>query len=541
MKTEAIAVRNKSRLSPVSAKVFSCLAMAAGFVTVLSSVAVAQQFQEVTAEVGLVPEANTSWGNPIWGDINNDGFLDLIVPTGRLQVSGGPFVYLNNAGERFTDIRATSGIEMAPRFDTGDWRGFSFGDFDGDGNLDLYIAELAEGSAPKLDLLFKGHGDGTFENVTQAAGIETSNALGQCGFWVDYDNDGKLDLFVKNYGSPNLLYKNHGDGTFARVANAAGLANAVVYPRFGGDHGLICSFADYDNDGFMDVAFSEEKTALYQNQRGRFVDVSAAAGVDHPRQGKGKGIAWGDYNNDGFLDLYISRGQASGLGSMKNTLYRNNGDGTFTDVTVEAGVDAASNNWAAVWGDYDNDGFLDLFVTCAGASSIGVGNANLLYHNNGNGTFTNVAAAEGVALQDNLPTSAHKVAAWADYNNDGFLDLLVKDGIENTGESSFGLHRLFKNNGNGNHFIKVNLNGVQSNSRGIGARVTVTSSTGMSFRQNNGGGGGEFTSQGSEPLHFGIGIATEATVEVRWPSGIVDTVSSVPANSTLTIVEGTVR
>src|SRR5713101_5314429 len=515
MKTEAIAVRNKSRLSPVSAKVFSCLAMAAGFVTVFCSVAVAQQFHEVTAEVGLVPEANTSWGNPIWGDINNDGFLDLIVPTGRLQVSGGPFVYLNNAGERFTDIRGTSGIEMAPSFDTGDWRGFSFGDFDGDGNLDLFIAELAEGSAPKLDLLFKGHGDGTFENVTQAAGIETSNALGQCGFWVDYDNDGKLDLFVKNYASPNFLYKNNGDGTFTRVANAAGLANAVVYPRFGGHHGLIVSFADYDNDGFMDVAFSEEKTALYQNQRGRFVDVSAAAGVDHPRQGKGKGIAWGDYNNDG--------------------------DGTYTDVTVEAGVDAASNNWAAVWGDYDNDGFLDLFVTCAGASSIGVGNANLLYHNNGNGTFTDVAAAEGVALQDDLPTSAHKVAAWADYNNDGFLDLLVKDGIENTGESSFGLHRLFKNNGNGNHFIKVNLNGVQSNSRGIGACVTVTSITGMSFRQNNGGGGGEFTSQGSEPLHFGIGTATEATVEVRWPSGIVDTMSSVLANSTLTIVEGTVR
>ena len=117
----------------------------------------------------------------------------------------------------------------------------------------------------------------------------------------------------------------------------------------------------------------------------------------------------------------------------------------------------------------------------------------------------------------------------------------MKDGIGETGDTAVGLHRLFKNNGNSNHFIKVNLNGFQSNSRGIGARVTVTSSTGRSFRQNNGGGGGEFMSQGSEPLHFGIGTATQATVEVRWPSGIVDTVFSVPANSTLTIVEGALR
>src|SRR5437762_3022947 len=378
---------------------FRITATAAGFVTVLSSAAVAQQFQDVTREVGLVLKAKHSWGNPIWGDINNDGFVDLIVPTHGLLKSHGPFVYLNNGGKTFTDIRATCGITRHVPLDAPDWHGFSFGDYDGDGNLDLYISIGAtEGTLEKSDLLFRGRGDGTFENVTHSAGIETSTNRGRCGFWVDYDNDGRLDLFVKNFEGANRLY-------------------------------------------------------------------------------------------------------------------RNNGDGTFTDLTAEAGVVGGPNNWAAVWGDYDNDGFLDLFVTNPGIDAEGVGNANLLYHNNGDGTFTDRATEDGLALQDDNPLHLHKVAAWADYNNDGFLDIIVKDGLgsERDGDvGANGFHRLFKNLGNSNHFIKVNLAGVQSNKRGIGARVTITSTAGMSFRQNNGGAGGEWCSQGSEPLHCGIGTATEA-------------------------------
>jgi hypothetical protein len=508
----------------VSAKVFSCLATVAGFVTALSPVSVAQQFQDVSIQAGMIAFKTESWGNPIWGDMNHDGFLDLIVPTFSVE----PFVYLNNSNGSFTDVRATCGIRPSD-LDSTAWRGFSFGDYDGDGNLDLYIAELANGSMLKRDLLFKGHGDGTFENVTVAAGIETSNALGQSAFWFDYDNDGKLDLFVKNYGSPNRLYKNNGDGTFTQL------------PSAGSDHitGTICSFADYDNDGFMDVAFSGERNTLYRNVGGTFVDVTATAGMTTKRNSTG--IAWGDYNDDGLLDLYIARGTTGSSGLLGNTLYRNNGDGTFTDITKAAGLETARNTWAAVWGDYDNDGFLDLFVTCAGAdaSTLGQGNANLLYHNNGDGTFTDVAAAEGVQLQDN--TSLHKGAAWVDYNNDGFLDLILKDGIgpaSRTGTGALGYHRLFKNTGNQNHFIKVNIVGVQSNKSGIGARVTVTYTGRRSFRQNNGGGGGEYASQGSEPLRFGIGRATAARVKVIWPSGIMDVLRSVAADSTLTVVEG---
>jgi hypothetical protein len=511
-------------IAPVRTSI-SFLASIVGFVTALSSISVAQQFSEVTSEVGLISQPKQSWGNPIWGDINNDGFIDLIVPTRDAQ----PFVYLNNAGVTFTDIRATCGI--AP-FD-GDslaWRGFSFGDYDGDGNLDLFIAEFADPVVPSRNLLFRGLGNGTFENVSELAGIELSNVLGFDGFWADYNNDGRLDLFVKNYANPNILYGNNGDGTFTPVPNAAGLANATL----GGYHGTICSFADYDNDGFVDVAFSGLRNALYRNEAALYVDVSVSAGI--PQLNNGKGIAWGDYNNDGLLDLYVAR-QKYGGGSIPNSLYRNNGDGTFTDVAQEAGVTATGQStWAAAWGDYDNDGFLDLFVSNAGVSTTGVGNANFLYHNNGDGTFTNVAVEQGVALEDNV--SLHKGVAWGDYNNDGFLDLIIKDGIGDSGSGSFGLHRLFKNNGNDNHFIKVILLGVQSNSRGIGASVIATYAGRTSFQQNIGGGGGENDSQGSTPLHFGIGTATEAAVNVKWPSGIIDTLPSVPANTTLTVVEG---
>lgn len=516
------------------------LAAAAGFVMALSSVAEARQFLDVSTDVGLISETKKSWGNPVWGDINNDGFIDLIVPTHGLLVSRGPFVYLNKAGNTFTDIRDTSGIERNNP-DSSDWHGFSFGDYDGDGNLDVYVAEGAKaGTQSKSDELFRGLGDGTFVYASRLAGIEISMNRGRCGFFVDYDNDGKLDLFVKNQFGVNVLYHNNGDATFTMVPDAGGLATASL----GADQGSTCSFADYDNDGYMDVFFSgdgaagkDPTDALYRNLgNGTFVNATAAAGITP--LSSGKGIAWGDYNNDGLLDLYVARvGSITGKAGAR--LYRNNGNGTFTDATKEAGVSSAANTYAAVWGDYDNDGFLDLFVTNAGNGATGVKDVNFLYHNNGDGTFTDMAGIEGLQLQDNR--SAHKGAAWGDYDNDGFLDMMLKDGVGNEGDngpSAFGLHRLFHNLGNSNHFIKVKLQGVQSNRDGIGARVTVTYPGGKSFRENNGGGGGENASQGSQPLHFGIGAASSATVTINWPSGTVDVLSAVPAGSSIRVVEG---
>jgi hypothetical protein len=524
--------------------------------TVLAGVAISapafsQQFTDVSVAAGLHRELTRSWGNPMWGDFNNDGRLDLFVPNHEIPgiTPGGvlPYIYINNGDGTFTDVVATSGV-MKENPDTAAWQGVSLGDYDGDGNLDIFVSEppfQGGGLAPTLNLLFKGNGDGTWNYVSDTAGLVTARDYGECSFFVDYDNDGQLDIFVKNIPNTvgetaaNVLYHNNGDGTFTEVDGAAGLADAT----HGVTEGTIVSFADYNNDGFMDVAFSGNGTAeaLYRNNGdGTFTDVSVTAGLT-PKVNS-QGIAWGDYDNDGLLDLYISRGSANGTGNQNNSLYRNNGDGTFTEVTAQAGVDDGTDTWAAVWGDYDNDGFLDLFVARPGTGQIGPGNANILYHNNGDGTFTDVAAQEGVALEDGLITSAHKLAAWGDYNDDGFLDLVVKDGIGphlETGDAFMGLHYLFKNNGGPNHYIKLNLTGVQSNRRGIGARVTVIHDGAIAFRENNGGGGGEWASQGDGPLHFGIGSSETATVRITWPSGIVDILPSVGANTFLSITEGT--
>ena len=243
---------------------------------------------------------------------------------------------------------------------------------------------------------------------------------------MDFNNDGKLDLFVKNWTtSPNRLYQNNGDGTFTDVAASAGLADY---------RGSNSAWADYDNDGYMDVMMTgfgglvpNPPDALFHNNgNGTFTDVTAPAGL--PVRTIGRGIAWGDYDNDGNIDVFIARGSTGPIppdGSTKTSLYRNNGDGTFTEVTDQAGVGIIGNTWTAVWGDYDNDGYLDLFVTNSGDNP--KNNRCYLYHNNGDGTFTDVAAAEGLQLEDNV--AAHKGASWADYDNDGFLDLMIKNGV----------------------------------------------------------------------------------------------------------------
>jgi hypothetical protein len=218
----------------------------------ISATVLAQQFTDVSVAAGLHREPTRSWGNPMWGDFNNDGQLDLLVPNHEAPstVAGGgvyPYVYLNNGDGTFTDVIDTSGI-VTQKPDTAAWQGMSIADFDGDGNLDIYIAEppfQGGGIAPSLDLLYKGNGDGTWTYVSPAAGILVARDYGECSFFVDYDNDGLLDLFVKNIPNvvgeiaANTLYHNNGDGTFSVVPDAAGLADAT----HGITEGSIVSFS----------------------------------------------------------------------------------------------------------------------------------------------------------------------------------------------------------------------------------------------------------------------------------------------------------
>jgi hypothetical protein len=551
---------NKSYSPRANCKAVVVLLAAVSFPSVVFSHA---QFTSVTDRAfGILQENTMAWGNPIWGDIDLDGDLDLIIPT----KDSDPLVYKNNGNDNFNRIQngssdGMSGIILPTGYGT-QWRGFAFGDYDGNGILDLYIAVNYVASPLKSNLLFQGTGGPpaqTYFNWVSGTALDNDQQPGKSGFWLDSDKDGKLELFVKNYFAgdipgANRLYEYSG-GVFTNIIGSGSELERAVYQSFNTDepygHGEICSFYDSDYDGDMDVAFSVLRKAFYKKNASGYIEDTASMIFPVNRE-ICTGIAWGDYDNDSYPDLYVASGSLTTGAFLRTYLFHNNGNGTFTDVAQDAGVYTEANTWAPVWGDYDNDGYLDLFVTCSGdqAGTNASENANFLYRNKGPDahgiyTFKNVAASVPAAeMHDG--TSLHKTAAWADYNNDGFLDLVVKDGIGNI----TGITRLVKNMGNSNHWIEVYLHGLGpaqggSNDRGIGARVQVTytpplAATRTAYRVNNGGGGGEYCSQGSEPLHFGIKSARTATVDVRWPSGTHDVknLTSADIDKVITITEG---
>ncbi len=343
--------------------------------------------------------------------------------------------------------------------------------------------------------------------------------------WADFDRDGYVDLLDGNLKTDMVLYKNNGDGTFTDVTVPAGLGQM---------HYIECAFADFDGDGFPDIfcttalPFSPPRDALFKNNAdGTFTDVTDQAGILHLFDGRA--IAWGDYDNDGDLDLFISRGTDVGY---KQTLYRNNGNGTFTDVSDESGLGVVNNNRAAAWGDFDNDGYLDLYVVNSGTDPVGKG-PNFLYRNNHDGTFTDVAAETGVQA---LVESRGRGAAWGDYDNDGFLDLFVTNGEDNT-DFNRGPQFLYRNQGNGNHWLKIKLVGTVSNQQGLGAKVTLQVGRMTQFREMN-GADGHFYGHGSTPLHFGLGATTMISgITVQWPSGSIQTLRRVSADQEITVTE----
>ena len=455
-----------------------------------------------------------------WGDYDNDGFIDLFVP----QIgpdgssSASHFLYHNNTNGTFS--RITNG-PVAEVQSAG--FGAAWGDYDNDGYLDLVLV-----NEDQPNYLFHNNGAGSFAEVPDAA-VVSDLATSRGVTWVDYDNDGYLDLFRTLLNSaagtePRRLYQNNHDGTLTPITEGDFLSVEGTF--------LGVAWGDYNNDGRPDLFLPNshedagfEPNYLYRNDgNGAFTSVGAGPLDGNSNSGA---AAWGDYDNDGDLDLFVSSA-GSPVGpvdrSRPNFFYRNDGSNTFTSLTSLPANDPENQGGASSgcnWGDYDNDGWLDLFVANL------LGQNDFLYHNNGDGTFTKVL--DSIAVKDGGDSRA---PAWGDYDNDGFLDLFVGNG----GEANL----LYHNNGNDNQWIKFRLIGTRSNRAAIGAKVRVrTTINGKSIWQMREVPGGDgLRGQNSLHVHVGLGNATNADlVRIEWPSGTVQELPNVAAQQFLTVTE----
>lgn len=386
-----------------------------------------------------------------------------------------------------------------------------WGDMDNDGDLDLFLS-----NRPGSNALFLNEGDGSFQNIGTPAGVGDPAGYGEGSAWADIDDDGLLDLYVANYSSassqPNRLFQNLDGFHFVGVASERGVAH------MGNGEGI--AWADFDNDGDMDLYVANANygaNALFQQQAdGNFVDVAVQMHVPGGPL-RSFGAAWGDYDNDGWLDLYVAQEGA-------NKLYRNLGGADFADVTTEAGVGGSHGSLGCAWGDIDNDGWLDLHV--ANNNFLGYDPADILYHNEGGSpiTFTEVTAACGLTNTLNAMGNT-----WGDMDDDGDLDLYVVN------QGSGAPNRLFRNDSTPGNWLQIRLIGCTSNCSAIGARVTVASDR-TQIREVSGGSG--FASQDSLPAEFGLDDWTDpVTVTVAWSSGLQTELPGIVADRIITITE----
>ncbi|HEV8601075.1 MAG TPA: FG-GAP-like repeat-containing protein, partial [Patescibacteria group bacterium] len=479
---------------------------------------------------------STSSLGAAWTDYDNDGNLDL------LMMGTDQKLFHGNGDGTFTEVPRGSGLDNGERSYSG-----AFADYDNDGCKDLYISTAGGPDGGRADELFKGNCKGTFTNVTAAARIKDT-LRGRGVAWGDYDKDGFLDLYVANHGleqnetylyEPNILYHNNKDGTFTNVTDKAGALGGAECPRadqinprlkrIGGPYKQSFQpiWFDYNNDGWPDLFVTTDSgySPLYKNNGdGTFTDMTKQAGMCI--SGTGMGVSAGDYNNDGWLDLYVTN---TGL----NFFWKNNGDGTFSQISQKNGTaDDTALGWGTVFLDYNNDGWLDLYVVngkVEGGFPGGIGFVRLdkLYRNDGKGQFKEVAEDEGIYGND-----AKEAAALADYNQDGFVDLFVVGSyLEDKAE-----HRLYKNRANKNNWLTIQLIGTKSNRDAIGTRINLTAGNLTQMREVV--AGSSYISQESLWPTFGLGVSSSTQkIEIRWPSGIIQTLTDVKVNQKLTVTE----
>ena len=498
-------------------------------------------------------------------DYDNDGWLDIFLVNGT-RLEGFPagseptsHLFRNNRDGTFTDITMKAGVAHS-----GWGQGCCIGDYDNDGWDDLFVTYFGK------NVLYHNNGDGTFTDVSQKAGVAGNGKRWNTGCaFVDYDRDGHLDLFVANYidmdlasapvpesgpclyksvmvacgppglqGGKNILYHNNGDGTFTDVSEGAGILSA------NGTYGLGVLTADFDNDGWPDIYVADDSTAsaLYHNKKnGKFEDIAIEAGCALSPDGKpqaGMGVSAADYDMDGNLDIVKTN-----FAGDTPSLYHNQGGANFEDATYTAGLGAHTQflGWGCGFFDMDNDGWPDILI-CNGhvypeveqlKTEAGYAQRKLVYQNLRNGHFADISFQVGPGISE---PSASRGAAFGDFDNDGDIDIVV-----NTVNDYPQLLRC--DSKLNNNWIKVRTIGTKSNRSGIGARlVCVTHLPGESKPHQQidevRSGGGYF-SQSDLRVHFGIGKAEKVDMlEVRWPSGLVDTLKDLKPNQLIYVKEG---
>jgi enediyne biosynthesis protein E4 len=498
-------------------------------------------------------------------DYDNDGWLDIFLVNGsRLEgfASGQEptsHLFKNNRDGTFTDVTEKAGLKRS-----GWGQGVCVGDYDNDGFDDLFVTYFGK------NVLYHNNGNGTFTDVSEKAGVagkKTRWGTG-CAF-VDYDRDGHLDLFVANYialdlatapvpesgpclykgvmvacgppglaGDTNILYHNNGNGTFTDVSEAAGITQA------NGFYGLGVLTGDFDNDGWPDIYVANDSTpsAMYQNKRnGKFVDVGMEAGCVLSADGKpqaGMGVSAADYDLDGNLDIVKTN-----FAGDTPSLYHNKGNWNFEDSTFTGGLGAHTQflGWGCGFFDMDNDGWPDILI-CNGhvypeveqlKTEAGYPQRKLLYRNLRNGHFEDVSMNAGAGLSTPY---ASRGCAFGDFDNDGDLDIVVNT-INDYPQLIRCDSRL------SNNWIKVKTIGTRSNRSGIGARLKcITRLPGQEkphSQIDEVRSGGSYISQNDLRVHFGIGKAEKIELlEIRWPSGQVDTLKDVKPNQQIFVEEG---
>jgi hypothetical protein len=488
-------------------------------------------------------------------DYNNDGLLDIFFVNGGRVTSPMQTpenfdrhdpkywnrLYRQNKDGSFTDVTQQAGLANVGDGNYG--MGVAVGDYDNDGYPDIYVTNYGK------NILYHNNGDGTFTDVTAKAGVAAGGWSVSAGFF-DYDNDGKLDLFVTRYmdwdtkhskdcggnfhtycppeefpATTSILYHNNGDGTFTDVSERSGIAKKK-------GRALGVGFADYDGDGFTDIFVSNDGMQQYlyhNNGNGTFSEVGMEAGAGLSEDGRrmsGMGVVFQDYDNDGRPDIMVTLLPREIYG-----VYHNDGNGAFTYRSLETGLGAltsGSSGWSVGLEDFDNDGWKDLFVAQAHVlDNVESIDPSLHYRQlplvawNNHGRFENVDSGSTVPV-------AARGAAFGDLNNDGWQDAVV---TTLGGHPQVFMNRASINPGGKEHWLTITLHGTRSNRDGFGARVQVNGQTRFATATSG------YLSSSDKRLHFGLGAAEKAKVEINWPSGIHQTLNDVHADQFLEVRE----